>query len=336
MPRAVHPIGTVWLALLCVCGESCGLERVELRGAGADEAPDATVATPAAPSGDASPPLGGSDDASGSAGFDLPPPGAERGCTKVDFLFVIDNSLSMVFAQRELDRSFPGFMRVVEQNVAASDFHIMVVDTDSWDGAGEASGAVDGCREVLGAGRRSDASGADCGLAGDARYITSPAADLTATFSCMADVGALGDPNEQPIDAVLQALSPAQNSAGGCNQGFLRDDAILVVTLITNQDDDASSGNPASWRSNLLALKAFDPSALVVLGFVGDSNVDGGLEGGPCTLLDLGTSGAPKLQTFVSSLERGALASVCADDYSPAFARAVSDIATACEQFVPR
>jgi hypothetical protein len=332
MLRAVHRIGACWLALFC--GAACGLERVELRGARNDEVIDAAVTPSRSPASDAAAPLG-SNDATGSSGFDLPPL-ASRGCTKVDFLFVIDNSLSMVFAQRELDRSFPGFMRVVEQDVAASDFHIMVVDTDSWDGGG-GSGGADGCREVLGAGRRSDAAGNDCGVAGSSRYIASPAPELTETFSCMADVGAFGDPNEQPIDAVLQALSPAQNSPGGCNYGFLRDDAILVVTIITNQDDDASSGNPESWRANLLELKAGDPSALVVLGFVGDSNVDGGLDGGPCrSLLDLGTSGAPKLQSFVRSLERGALGSVCADDYSPVFARAVSDIANACDQFVPR
>jgi hypothetical protein len=331
-----HRIGSCWLAL--ALGVACGLERVELRGSADDPRGDAGADTPDSPdaprSGESAP--SGADVATGTSGFDVPTALAEPGCTKVDFLFVIDNSLSMLLAQRKLDRSFPGFMRVVEGDVAASDFHIMVVDTDSWDGTG-GSASADGCREVLGAGRRSDASGNDCGVVGDARYIASPTADLTETFSCLADVGTFGDPNEQPIDAVLQALSPAQNAAGGCNAGFLRNDAILVVTLITNQDDDASSGTPETWRENLLALKGGDPSALVVLGFVGDNNVDGGLDGGPCSpLLDFGTSGAPKLQQLLQGLDRGAAASVCADDYTPFFEQAVTDISTACEQFVPR
>ena len=70
----------------------------------------------------------------GGDGFDDAPVSGERGCDRIDFLFVIDNSISMVFAQNELLDSFPDFMEVVRNNVAATDYHIMVVDTDGWNG----------------------------------------------------------------------------------------------------------------------------------------------------------------------------------------------------------
>jgi hypothetical protein len=307
------------------------VEKVELRPGGPPQ-PDAAVGEIAAGAGGEAPLAGSPDD----DGFGEPPAPGQRGCTRIDFLFVIDNSLSMVLAQNKLLDSFPGFMDVVQNNVAATDYHIMVVDTDSWNGlVGDPS---DDCRETLGAGRRADFLGQDCGLPDGRRYLTSAEPDLVDSFACMANVGAFGDPNEQPIDAMLQALSTPQNAAGGCNTGFLRRDAILVVTLITNQDDESSIGvpetAPQTWQQSLLALKGGDPGALVLLAFVGDNNLDTPLPGGPCTFLDFGTGGAPRLQQFTSGLERGSLVSVCADDYAPFFESVVGNISSACEEFV--
>jgi hypothetical protein len=321
--------------VLCLAGCAAAgcVEKVELRSRAAAE-PDA-AAEVGMESGGAGgeAPLAGTPDDDGFG--DTPDPG-ERGCSRIDFLFVIDNSISMVFAQNKLRDSFPAFMAVVQNNVTATDYHIMVVDTDSWDGlVGDPS---DDCREALGAGRRADFTGQDCGLPDGRRYITSSEPNLTQTFACLANVGAFGDPNEQPIDAMLQALSPAQNATGGCNTGFLRRDAILVVTLITNQDDESSIGAgataPETWQENLLALKGGDPGALVLLSFVADNNLDPPLPGGPCTFLDLGTSGAPRLQRFTRGLERNSLVSVCANDYAPFFESVVGSIGSACEAFV--
>src|SRR5204862_5903779 len=49
-----------------------------------------------------------------SDGSEAPPAvvGLERGCKKIDFLFVIDNSDSMDDEQANLARSFPGFINV--------------------------------------------------------------------------------------------------------------------------------------------------------------------------------------------------------------------------------
>ena len=89
---------------------------------------------------------------------------------------------------------------------------------------------------------------------------------------------------------------------------------------------------PQIWQQNLLTLKD-DPGAIVLLSFVADNNLVPPLPGGPCTFLDLATSGAPRLQQFTSGLERGSLVSVCADDYAPYFEGVVGSIDSACEEF---
>jgi hypothetical protein len=269
-----------------------------------------------------------------SGPLDLPPlpPPAEKGCKNIDFLFVIDNSDSMEDEQANLVQSFPGFVDVMQRELRAKDFHIMVVGTggDREEDDEPTLNPLE-CDEVQGAGRRRSEEGEECGIQGGLPFMTGSQPELEATFSCVARVGTDGSAIEEPMDAVLAATSEALNDSGRCNAGFLRDDAVLVVTFITDEEDRRSQGEPEEWRSLLLERKHDNPDALVVLGLVGDNNVDGGLLGGPCSLLD--ADGAPRLQSFVQSLS-GVLGSVCAPDYAPFFATAVSTIDSACDEFV--
>lgn len=338
-------LGAVWFAGL---GLGCGVEEVELRSHATgvvvvarppvalevteQDAGVAPVRQLEAPRYD--------DFAAGSA------PPVEKGCQKVDFLFVVDNSSSMLLEQSNLTNSFPGFLRVVQESLEARDFHIMVVDTDGWDGESSAAANADPCRNALGAGKRLGSNGQDCGVAGADRYLSKDQPNLEKTFSCVAKVGTFGDSGEQPMDAMIQAVGLAQNQRGGCNESFLRDDAILVVTFITDEDDTRSSGNPELWRQALLDSKRGDEKALVVLGLVNDANLDEPLAGGRCgsllapltplsPLAPLTQGGAPALQSFVQGFAQGSLASVCAPDYGPFFAQAVGSIDNACDEFVP-
>jgi hypothetical protein len=319
-----------WVLVWSLAALHCGREDIELRPVSAP--PAAAVAAPSAPEAvSASPP----PEQRSQTGVSLPtePAQRERGCGKVDFLFVIDNSLSMRDEQVNLARSFPGFIRVVQQVLEARDFHIMVVSTGGRP-EDEAAPALDQetCADVQGAGKRRGGGGADCGLPPGAAYMVSDQPALEAAFDCVARVGVGGSIFEQPMDAMLAATSETLNATGRCNAGFLRDDAVLVVTLITDAEDRYSAGDPELWRSNLLARKADSNDALVVLGLVGDSNVAGGLLGGQCGRLD--AAGAPRLQEFVRRAG-GILGSVCAPDYTPFFQTAVGSIDSACDDFVP-
>jgi hypothetical protein len=266
-------------------------------------------------------------------------PEAPERCDKVDFLYVVDNSASMTDKQENLARSFDGFTRIVQRTLGTTDHQIMVVDTDDTNAgdiiAGHETGAGlgDGCGGMLGVGLVMGSLGNDCGITGNQRFLMDDQPHLAATFSCLAQVGTLGNVDERPIDALLAATGPASNDIGHCNEGFLRDDAILVVTLITDEEDDRSMGDPVIWKRKLLAAKQGNENGIVMLGLIADTQVSGGLPGGPCD--ELSGADSPRLQQFVESFELGAIGSVCAPDYSEFFADAVSSIDTACEVFTP-
>jgi hypothetical protein len=277
-----------------------------------------------------------------SSFYSEPAPAAAPGsCRKIDFLFVIDNSVSMAREQSALARSFPGFLSVIARELRAFDYHVMVVDTDAMT-PGEVVAAEthepstpdEVCDGTLGAGRRSaQHGGEDCALASGERFMGAEQPDLAATFACMARVGTGGSSYEQPVGALLGATSATLEAPGGCNDAFLRDDAVLVATIVTDEDDTATTGRPEAWRDSLLRVKHGDESALVLLGLVADENRPQGLPGGPCA--DLGSGGAPRLQAFVEGFAFGSLGAICADDYAPFFEQAVSVIGDACQQFVP-
>lgn len=185
----------------------------------------------------------------------------------------------------------------------------------------------DGCEGTLGSGKRLSPDGQDCGVLGEVRYMGADQPQLEEAFTCVARVGTSGDGNEQPMAAMLSALSPALSAKGSCNEGFLRDDAILVVTFITDEDDVHSVGNPDDWRRALLSTKGGNEDAVVVLGLVGDDSA----AGGACAL----ASPTPRLREFTESLRWGEFRSVCAADYTPFFETIVSSIYDSCRYFTP-
>ncbi len=290
--------------------------------------------------------------------------GDASGCDKVDFLFVIDNSGSMGDEQENLIANFPQFMETIQTTLdEAQDYHVMVIDTDAW--VFEicpmfcalppgmiclpAPGFVCGsepleCEDVLGAGvefpRGAAATETDCNFASGKRYMDSSEPDLAGTFACAAKVGtgstALNA--ERPMEAMVAAVTPS-TPAWGCNDGFLRDDAILVVTFITDEDDnvgDGSGGTVEGWRQALISAKKGDPNAIVVLGLFGDNDQPGGV----CAPFDPdasnGAEPSPRLREFTESWgDHGVAGSVCAPSYQQFFVDAVSVIDTTCDAFVP-
>lgn len=289
--------------------------------------------------------------------------GGEKGCKKVDFLFVIDNSGSMADEQQALIASFPGFIQAIQNTLhAAQDYHIMVIDTDAWVFAG--CNLICGffgdtcfpvnpnftcgdppleCEDVLGAGvvhpRGFQSSEKDCMFTSGFRYMDSSEPDLAAAFACAAQVGtgSTQDP-EKPMEAMVQAIAP-NGPAHDCNIGFLREDAILVVTFITDEDDnygDGSAGTPEGWKASLVAAKKGDEKALVVLGLFGDNDQPNAI----CPPLNPnsnnGAEPSPRLRQFVELFgDRGFMGSVCAPSYDEFFAQAVSIIDNTCDEFVP-
>jgi uncharacterized repeat protein (TIGR01451 family)/MYXO-CTERM domain-containing protein len=275
---------------------------------------------------------------------------AQVGCAKIDFLFVIDSSESMTVHQTNLVDSFPGFAAAMQDAVDANDWHVMVVDTDAQWGGGACANACatlgscpdepafacdtaapELCDIAIGAGVVAPygeaASNVACDVGADARFIGSGVDDLLSAFSCVAKVGVDGNSEERTADALVSAIDPAASAADGCNEGFLRDDAILVVTIITDEADVDSSGTPQEWHDAIVAAKHDDPDAIVVLGLLPDADLDAPL----CDDEDVGGAVAELVASFPAQRR----ASVCEPDYSPFLAESVAVIAETCSDFVP-
>ena len=293
----------------------------------------------------------GESDAKLDAMADVDVPDEQIGCEKIDFLFVIDSSGSMADNQANLIASFPGLVTAMMNNVQADDWHVMVVDVDrQWGGTdcqnacmtlGSCPGAPEFdcqtppptlCDITLGGGviapMGEAASNQDCALATDARFIEASEPDLLEAFSCVAQVGIDGGDEEQPLGALVRAIGPELAEPGGCNEGFLRDDAILVVTIITDEPDEHSEGDPADWQDAVLAAKNTQAEAVVVLGLLPDGDL-------PMPLCGVESVATPRMSAFLDLFEASVRASVCEPDYSPFFEDAVSVISEACDNFVP-
>jgi hypothetical protein len=285
------------------------------------------------------------------------PPGCKG---KVDLLFLIGRSASMEYAQAQLLASFPGFVQTIEERLEGFDLHIMAANPDGdWPGFNcqqeEACGTywphcAEGdenwdcvnsvqewqkCDSKLGAGVTFNAGQGTmnkrCDLYGGNRYIVSGEPDLAGQFECIAAAGTWG-PHEEPGDALIAAVSPELNKGGGCNAGFLRDDALLVVAIIANTYDGKSVSSAYSQYDKVIAAKN-DPHAVVMLAITAFPDEDG-IPDEPGCVEDI-----EGLNNYLALLEmfpyhlRG---DACADSYVPFFDEAVGMIDEACGSFVPQ
>jgi hypothetical protein len=200
------------------------------------------------------------------------------------------------------------------------------------------------CESTLGAGEIAPytcgASNQLCGLPAGQRHINSSVGEATIkdTFACMAKVGTCGSGGELPFSAMVEAVT---TEAAACNAGFLRDDAVLVVTVITDDypvtgtaDDSSTVGDINDWYASLVAAKLGKPLNIVMLGIINLENslcVQDGSAGGPAV------HPTQKFIDFVTLFgARGIIGDICAEpDYSSFFASAVALIDTACNEFVP-
>jgi hypothetical protein len=305
------------------------------------------------------------DGSSGGTKLDLAVPDTRQpptGCDMVDFLFVIDNSSSMEgYQQKLLGGAFGLFMEQIQGTLQAQDYHVMVVDSDADEGIvycqtqcdtmGElCTGVVfdfpcpvaaSACDGTLGAGViqpfGQSATNGMCEFDAPARYLASGMGDLVDAFTCAATVGTSGSNDQRNMNAMLAAVGPELAAPGACNEGFLREDAMLVVTILSDATAATSQEQvdetPQAWHDALIAAKDGYDGAVVVLGLVADADLDDGV----CQPNPIPAEGSPELRAFVDTFgERGIFASICEPDYQPFFGDAVTVIDTTCDEFVPR
>lgn len=281
----------------------------------------------------------GGDDDDDSAGsgedprFDLgaTPDGGdapiELGCHKIDFLFVIDNSLSMEDEQANLIANFPDFIEGIQGTLDdVSDYHVGVVTSDGYGFNSAGCNALGGLVTQTGG---ESSSNATCGPYAEGHNFMTEQDDLGTAFSCAAQVGVSGWPLEVPMDALSATLD---GGPGSCNDGFLRSDALLVVVLITDEFEGPgdpeffpSMGTPQSWYDKVISTKAHPDNAAIV------SLIN--YAGGPCEPLEPVYDGS-NIKAFTELFTYGFVGGICAD-YGPIFQQAVSVVDEACMNFIP-
>jgi len=156
-----------------------------------------------------------------------------------------------------------------------------------------------------------------CKLDSDKRYITKDQSKLSETFSCIAQVGVTG--GQRVGSALVNAVSPELNAPGGCNEGFLRDDALLMVTLVNDGWDYMSPGTPKDWYKAVVATKNDDPEAIVMFNIGIDPCPDG-----------------EEVCTMAQKFPYQHAVSIDVEDFSPAFDAATDLVEVACELLIPQ
>jgi hypothetical protein len=277
--------------------------------------------------------------------FDLglaPDLGERVGCNAVDFLFVLDDSSSMSEHQQNLAANVPAFVDGLEATLAQVDsIQVGVVATDPYSynpGPCILLGAL--VTETVGGGPNS--SDMICGPYVDGFNYMTEADDLTESFGCAAQLGTLGNGFERPMEAMVTTLGKSLDVPDGCNEGFLRDDALLVIVIITDEydgpgdpeadfparDPPTSLGTPQTWYDAVVAAKAGIPQNAVALVITNYAD-------GPCPPSDEGHDGVNLVEWVEQFGDNGFLGGICEPDYGPMFAEATGVIQTACENFVP-
>ncbi len=177
-----------------------------------------------------------------------------------------------------------------------------------------------GAGEVFPAGVSGEAN-KPCPIDGGRRYLVKGQSNLEETFECIATVGASGWTSlGQALVAAVQDGDPMHNKLGSCNPGFLRRDALLMVTFIATNADEDSPGTPETWAQAVIDAKHGDDKSVVMLSILRDE----------ATWVPGERIGAlVKLFPF-HHLEHALVA-----DYGPAFVEAANLVEAACAGFTP-
>jgi hypothetical protein len=275
-------------------------------------------------------------------------PAGPPGCRgKIDFLFVVARNVSMHLRQAQLIAAVPEFIATIEAAFADFDWHIMVVDADelwgTWSCNKECPGPYDECPMAtypcellagltdcdwtLGAGIVQSAgqyaANKVCPISGGRRYMTREQVDVVETFTCLATLGISSD-RARLGNAAAAAMQPAINGPGGCNEGFLRDDALLMITFISTTHDTKGSdsdGNPYAWSYPIIDAKHGDLESIVLLNI-------GGFPATNCEPTD-------RICQLIRLFPRWLQTDVEGDSYGEAFAAAAELLLDACAAFTP-
>lgn len=178
---------------------------------------------------------------------------------KLDLLFMIDDSNSMESMQQKLQQQLPVFMHTLQNSPSGlPDIHIAVVSSDL--------GAPSDVQNLIGCTRLGDQGifraqpegtctattlTAGANFLSDSNGIANFTDPIDQVFQCVALLGANGCGFEHQLASIDRALgADGQGPPPSQNTGFLRDDAILAIVLLTNEDDCSAPPDTTLYSEN--------------------------------------------------------------------------------------
>ena len=277
------------------------------------------------------------DGSSGDAGG-----GDTFACKHLDIVFAVDPSGSMNEEMAAMGSEiFPAFAEtLLNVSEGLEDYRAGTLDACPDPAAFNTSGEGP-----------TDEPGDDvaCNFAGGQRWIeatpeTDPAA-VTAEFACVGTIdrttfegritaGACNgnDDDEQPASAVIAALTPPFSINE--NAGFLRNDAVLVVIAMTDEDEQPTPDATAEeLYADLVAVKG-DVKDMVFLGIGGGvpDGCQGDGNGGPYGTADPANK-LSALTDLFKAQERGVYWDLCEGQLQDGLTEALAVIEQACDEF---
>ena len=240
-------------------------------------------------------------------------------CKLVDLIIAVDGSSSMDEEQVAIRNTvFPAFaQRLPQVGMGLDNFRV---------------GTIDACPDP--ANYHTRGNGGQCNFSSGQVWIDSSSPDLVGEFSCVGDIF-LGDINcsgdnddEQPASAAATSLEAPWST--GPNAGFSRDDALLVIIAITDEDEQPTPDRTAQQVfDRIVATKGGDPHRVVFLGIGGSQSCNGVYgQADPATKLHAITD------LFIAQ-DRGVWWDLCAGNLENGLDAAFEIIDRACDELPP-
>ncbi|MBL4683642.1 MAG: hypothetical protein JKY37_03555 [Nannocystaceae bacterium] len=253
------------------------------------------------------------------------PPRMPGGCEHVDILFVVDGSLSMNEEQAAL-RGINGMPPVFAEFTDAlldsltdlQDFHVGVISSQPGDVV---------LHRHSDQPQASPTAALECAIPPDTNWIVGPNPDLQAQFACLAATLA----NTQETTAV-NAAAALHHPA---NAGFLREDSVLFIVMLTDEDTQGLDVPRAEVHRQIMDAVGGSLARVVVLSIAGDP----GTFESPKTVCQGpygGASPGRRLTSIVRTFrDHGLTQDICGGDLAAVFDTALADVVDACLDFHP-
>lgn len=265
-------------------------------------------------------------------------------CRRMDFVFVVDDSGSMSQEQASLSSAFPQFATVLNDYRITTgqqlDYRVALTTTGrtvNWSITLPGLGTI-----PMNETGDNGAFRNNCGV--PRRWLERADPTMATALACRANVGTSGPSFEMPMLTTMMSLK--ERITDGTNAGFLRDDALLAIVIITDEDDCSRRDNNFSVTTDSDGC-AVMPSELVTFldtlkGGRGRwaAAVVAGPGPGTCTSSFGEAAEANRLKNFVSNANAGAsqnvvFSSICDGNMAASLTAALDTFQSACESFPP-